>query len=366
MLTADQLDILPNAYVELWQEFEQSVINDMARRLANLSYDSAAWQAQRLIESGKLYETVLAELAAKTGQSEAVLREIFEKAGVQSLRFDDKIYTAAGLSPNPLNQSPAVLAVLQAEYNKTNGILQNLVRTTALSSQRDFLKASDMAYLQVRTGAMSYDQAIRAAIKSIGDSGLSVFYPSGHTDKLDVAMRRNVLTGVSQTAGKMQEARANEMGADLVQVSAHIGARPLHQEWQGQIYSRSGTHGKYPDFVSSTGYGTGAGLGGWNCRHSWYPFFAGISNNAYTEADRQSFANRSVTHNGKEISVYEATQRQRYIERQIRKWKRQASALDAAGTDNAPELAKVREWQARARDLVKQTGLNRQYVREQI
>jgi hypothetical protein len=220
---------------------------------------------------------------------------------------------------------------------------------------------------------MDYNSAIRAAIKNVAADGLNVIdYASGHQDKLDVAMRRNILTGVAQTAGQLQITRADEMGSDLVGVSAHVGARNKggepenHEMWQGKVYSRSGNHPKYGNFYQHTGYGTGPGLAGWNCRHSFYPFFEGLSENAYTREDLQDYANKTVTYQGKEIPIYDATQYQREIERRIRFWKRQAGALDAAGLENAAETAKVREWQARARDFVKQTGLDRQYPREQV
>ena len=122
----------------------------------------------------------------------------------------------------------------------------------------------------------------------------------------------------------------------------------------------------YPDFVENTGYGTVTGLSGVNCRHSFYPFFEGISENAYTAQDREAMKTKTVTYNGQSMSVYDATQKQRYIERGIRKWKRIDAANKAAGIDNVSSIAKVREWQARARDLVKQTGLKRDYARESV
>ena len=179
-----------------------------------------------------------------------------------------------------------------------------------------------------------------------------------------MAVRRTVLTGVSQTTGNLQTARADEMGVDLVQTSAHVGARPDHQVWQGKVFSRSGASKTYPAFVLSTGYGTGAGLCGWNCRHSFYPFFEGISENAYKQAELDSYAGKTVTYNGKQIPMYDATQIQRGIERKIRLWKRKEGALDAGGFDNDAETAKVKEWQAKMRDFIKQTGLQRQSVRE--
>lgn len=369
MLTADQLDTLTGPITDLYEQYNQSVINDIARRLVKMGKvtDTAAWQMQRLTESGKVYENALKELAKTTGKSETELRKMFEDAGVKSMRFDDSIYKAAGLNPLPLNLSPAMAQVLAAGLRKTNGLVKNLTMTTAINAQHSFIQAADLAYMQVAGGAMSYDQAIRAAILNVAENGLhTINYANGHKDKLDVAMRRTVLTGVNQTTGNLQIARADEMGVDLVQTSAHIGARPAHQIWQGQIFSRSGSSKAYPDFVLSTGYGTGAGLCGWNCRHSFYPFFEGISENAYNQAELDSYANKTVTYNGKEIPIYDATQMQRGIERKIRLWKRKEGALDAGGFDNEAETAKVKEWQSRMRDFIKQTGLQRQSVREQV
>lgn len=326
MLTSDQLDALVDPVMELYADYQDSVIRDIARRLAGMDYarPTAAWQMQRLSESGKVYEDILDELAKLTGKSESVLRAMFEKAGVKAMRFDDSIYRAAGLNPLPLNLSPAMAQVLAAGLRKTNGIVKNLTMTTAIDGQQAFLNAADLAYMQVTSGAMSYTEAIRDGVKKVAANGLSVIQFPGRRDQLDVALRRTVLTGINQTVGNLQIARADEMGVDLVQTSAHIGARNTgvgpanHEGWQGKIYSRSGNSKKYPGFVESTGYGTGPGLMGWNCRHSFYPFFEGISENAYSKAELESYASKTVKYNGEEISLYDATQKQRSIERKIR------------------------------------------------
>lgn len=273
MLTADQLDALVEPVMELYEQYIQSVINDIARRLAGLNYarPTAAWQVQRLSESGKVYEDILDELAKLTGRSESELKAMFKKAGVKAMRFDDSIYRAAGLNPLPLNLSPAMGQVLAAGLRKTQGVIKNLTMTTALDGQQAFLNAADLAYMQVSSGAMSYTEAIRDGVKKVAADGLNVIQFPGRRDQLDVALRRTLLTGVSQTTGELQIKRADEMGQDLVQTSAHIGARNTgvgpanHEGWQGKIYSRSGTSKKYKPFVETTGYGTGPGLMGWNC-----------------------------------------------------------------------------------------------------
>ena len=373
MLTADQFDTLIAPLMDLYTEYETSVLNDIARRLSNLDFASAAWQVQRLSESGALYQDILRKLAKLTGLSEKQIADVMKTAGVKAIKFDDAIYRAAGLNPAPLNLSPAMLQTLVAGINKCNGIINNLTRTTALTGQQAFIRASNLAYLQVSTGAMDYNSALRQAVKKVAGKGLNVIdYATGHTDHLDVAMRRNILTGVAQTANQLQITRADEMGSDLVAVSAHVGARNKgagvanHEAWQGKIYSRSGSSKKYPGFVERTGYGTGPGLGGWNCRHSFYPFFPGVSENAYKQSELKSFANQTVGFNGQTVDMYTATQMQREIERKIRFWKRQAAALQSARLDNANEIMKIKQWQSRMRDFIRQTKLDRQYIREQV
>jgi hypothetical protein len=368
MLAYEYLDTLADPIVALYDEYMQTVINDIARRLAKAGRvtDTAAWQMQRLSESGRVYETALEELAGITGRSEEELSRLFERAGVKAMKFDDAIYKAAGLNPLPLNLSPAMAQTLAAGLEKTQGIMQNLTMTTALSSQEAYIHAADVAYMQISSGAFDYQSAIKQAIKNAASRGLIITYPSGHKDQLDVALRRTILTGVNQTCGKLQMRRADEMGVDLVQTSAHIGARPDHQIWQGRIFSRSGRHEKYPDFVKSTGYGTGPGLMGWNCRHSFFPFFEGISTEHYKQAELNDYADKEVKYNGQKLSFYDATQEQRAIERDIRKAKRMASALEAAGIDNTDEIMAVRNYQARMRNFIRQTGLSRQRFREQV
>ena len=374
MLTQQVLDQLPQAIIALYTEYENIVLNDIARRLAGMQFTAltptAEWQARRLQESGKIYEDALKELARITGQSEQVLEDIFTKAGISSIKFDDEIYTAAGFKV-PLNLSPAASNILKVGINATGGTMRNLTGTTALDAQQKFIKASDLAFMQVAHGTASHQEAVRRAIKAVAAQGIeTVDYQSGRRDQIDVALRRNIITGINRTSGMLQEQRADEMGADLVAVSAHPGARNKgtgwrnHASWQGKIYSRSGKNKKYPPF-SLTGYGKVDGLCGVNCRHSWYVFFEGLSENAYTKHELHDYS-KKVDFNGQKVDLYALTQYQRELERGIRRYKREASALAAAGLDNSAELAKVRELQGRIRAIVKQTNLQRQPDRERV
>ena len=375
MLTSDQLDVLPGPILDLYERFHISILEDIARRVASQLYTSAAWQVQRMIEAGLLYDDLLHRIAELTGESERTLRRIFEKAGVTAMRFDDAIYKAAGLKPLPLNLSPQMTRILSIGLRKTAGLLRNLTLTTARSGQELFIAATDLAYMQISTGALDYATAVREAVKEMAGQGLEViYYESGHRDKIDVAVRRAVLTGVSQTAGQLTEARADEMGADLVQTSAHLGARNKgdvpenHDMWQGRVFPRGKDpkHTEYPHFYAVTGYMTITGLYGINCRHSHYPFYKGISQNVYDQAMLDEYVSATVTYNEKEMSYYDATQHQRKIEREIRKAKREVTAVEAAGLDSFEERRRVRAWQAEMRNFLQQTGLQRKWERERI
>lgn len=356
----------------MYDRFATEVVKDIARRLIKMGNvtATAAWQMNRLIQAGGVYEDVLQRVAGLTGMTTKELAAGFKAYGFKVIKYDNALLQAAGLLPANFNISPAMMRVLVEGLRKTAGTLRNMVETIAGTSQVAFLDAADMAYMEVVHGAMPYNQAIKAAIKKMAADGVKVVeYPSGRKDQADVAMRRAVLTGVAQTANQLTWQYIVENDIDLIEVSAHIGARDKgsgpenHEMWQGRVYSRKGNP-FYPDFLTTTGYGTITGLSGVNCRHSFDPFFEGMSERNYTDKELDEYANKTVTYNGQQISFYQGTQKQRAMERQIRAKKREAEALAAANLDNQAELAEVRAMQKKMRDFIDETKLQRQYIRE--
>jgi hypothetical protein len=367
MLSPEYLDKIPRDFLRAYLNVENSIIEDMARRIYKTARftDTAKWQYERLKAINASYEYVMQQLERMTGQTEGELRKIFADAGEEALKYDNRIYRYAGLAPKAIEESPMLRQQILAAYQNTQGVFRNLTRTTASASQKQFLNALDHAALQLQSGAFSYQGVIRSTVKSLASDGVwAVQYPSGHVDKLDVATRRATLTGVNQMASKLSITQADEMECDLVETTAHVGARPTHQVWQGQVFSRSGRSGDYDDFESSTGYGSGDGLCGWNCRHSFFPYYEGLSSSAYSRERLSDYESREVSYNDEKMSYYDATQQQRYFERQIRRWKRERAGMSAADQDTGEATAKVRQWQAAQRDFLRQTGLDRDYFRE--
>jgi hypothetical protein len=379
VLPPDYFDTAAEDIIELYSELDRTILRDIVRRLVKTGgmTESAVWQAQRLQDAGMLLEDIIKEVAKMGSSSDAQVKALFEDAGVEAMKYDFAIYEAAGLSPIPIRQAPAAAAVLQAGIQKTAGHLRNLTMTTATATQQTFIEASTLAEMQAESGAFDYITAIRNAVRKAAQAGTMVQYPTGWKDQLDVAVRRATLTGVSQTAAQISLRYADDMGCDLVETTAHPGARPSHQVWQGKVFSRSG-NGRYPDFESSTGYGTGAGLCGWNCRHSFYPYFEGLSATAYPRNILKEYNSRTVKVGEKTVSYYDATQMQRGMEREIRKTKRELAGYSEGMKSDSEKIrnamkedfeqasVKLKRQEKQLRDFLKETGLDRQREREQV
>lgn len=367
MLTPEYLDSLPEPVLELFRQVEEDILADMARRISKMGAvtDTADWQRWRLEQIQLIRSDITAQLSKITGLTQQELRKLFQESATQAIQADDEIYRAAGLSPGSPNDNPELLQLLNGGMRQTSGTFQNLTRTTANTATQQFERALDRAWLQVSSGAFNYQAAIRTAIKSLASTGMqAIQYPTGHIDTLEVAVRRAVLTGVGKTTGEICLAHAEEMGCDLMEITAHPGARPSHMEWQGKIVSLSGRKGYLSK--SDIGYGTGNGFKGWNCRHDWFPYFEGLSETAYPREKLREYENQTVTYNGNTLSYYDATQQQRYIERQIRRWKREYRMMDAAGQDTTQASMKLAQWRAAEKDFCKQTGLDRDGFRSQV
>ena len=386
MLTPDYLESVADDAVKLYAELENTIIRDVARRIitAGVMTETARHQIKVMQQSGLLYNEIVNEIASLTSLSKQTIKKIFEDSVIETLKYDDSIYRKAGLKPIPLAQSPNLLQTLTAGLNKTQKDISNFVMTTAKNTSNEFVNIANKAYLQVTSGAFDYNTATFNAIEELSKNGIDITYPSGKTDKIDVAVRRAILTGVNQTACKIQDERAEEMGCDLVEVSAHDGARVTkkkdwtnHAWWQGKVYSRSGTHPKYADFKETTGYGKIDGLGGVNCRHNYYPFFEGISKRNYTDKQLEEINNRKVMCNGKEYGEYEALQMQRRQERNVRKLKRELTGYEAIklnGTNQEQinradskfnqKAYELKQKEKELKNFIEQTGLKRDRARE--
>lgn len=338
MLTPDYIRDITEQSEANASQFRSSIINLLVRRMmarlgrgADYLFTAAdRWQIEVLQEAGQLLEDIQKELTSFTKVQEKEVKAAMEEAGIKALQYDDKVYTDAGLSPTPLKQSPHMIRQMQRAYESTNGEIRNFTRTTAIEAQKTYINECDNAYRLVTSGAMPYTQAVKEAIDNAISDGGTVEYPSkngrpGHKDTLETAVARSVRTGISQATGDIQMTRMIEMEWDIILTSAHLGARTgdggqnlsNHLWWQGQFFTRTGANRQFPDFYTSTGYGTIEGLCGINCRHNYGPG-DGV-NNPFSDIDTEE-NNR----------IEQLNKKQRELERRVRKTKRELVGMKEA------------------------------------
>lgn len=363
MLPPSYLDAMPDAFVQLAQQVEDEILQDVARRIGKMGTltETADWQLWRYQQTEAVRENVVKLLAKYSGKSEATIRRLLKEAATEAMEREDAIYYHYNLEPTPFEESAALNNLLNAGARQTCGTWRNLTATTANTVSGAFERTLDVAWGKVATGAFDYKTAVKQAVDSLADEMPEITYPSGHTDSLEVAARRAVLTGVNQTAGKLQEARMDEMNVEFVETSAHGGARPSHAEWQGRRFHRGGAVdylGKhYPDFEQATGYGTGAGLCGWNCRHTFFAVFPELGDPpTWTEESLQELNARNIEYNGKLYTQYEINQMQRARERNVRKWKKRYLAESAAGVDTTNAAVHLKAARQSLSEFAKATG----------
>ena len=373
--------------IALYQQLEDDILSAVIRRILKMGYVSEAskHQLEVLQAAGLLYDDIVQLIADRTDACTAQVKALFEDAGVQTVSIDNSLHEAAGALPIDIRQDSSTRQVLEAGYKKTLGTMQNLVSTTATQTQTTFIQTCDRIYMQVSSGAFSYQEAIMNALRALADTGATVSYPTGHTDRMDVAVRRCVLTGVSQTAAAVSLRQAEDAGCYLMEITAHSGARPDHAKWQGQLVTITGKDaGKIIDglrvfTLSEIGYGSGEGFKGWNCRHNWHAYYPGFSTPNYTPEELKKLDEPCISYNGKLYTEYEVSQMQRAQERRVRAWKRRCITAQEgvnSATDEATRATAQAEFdrsarylknnEAKLKDFCRQTGQDRDRFREQV
>lgn len=318
MLTPNYLWYVSDRIVELYEELNTFAIKDICRRLLSANWkmtETARHQLQKLMESGVLLQDIQEKIAEITHKSEKEVAVLFKQSAIQSMKYSDALYSKAGYNVLPFTSSQRMMDILTATYLQTNGTLKNFTQTIARATNTEFYNQLDKIYMQIITGQSDYVSAIRRAVKDISKQGIIIDYPSGAKISVEAGVRRAVVTGINQSCCRLEMERMREFGTDLVVTSQHFGARPSHAEWQGRVFSLSG-NSPYPNFYFETGYGTGDGLGGWNCRHSFSPFIEGVS-----KIPKQIDIEKSN-------DIYEKQQKQRQLERNIRTRKRIINSLE--------------------------------------
>lgn len=379
------LDALPEELAALYRSLEDTLLWEICSRLkaADQLNEVTVQDIRALRAHGIDLKEIKKAIQKATGVSEQKLNKLLDDVVKRNQQYYTSVIDLAHIT-----QPETLVSVADtwAIYQQTKRELRNITRSmgflvdnghTMLPPAKAYAWALDNAVMQIQSGAISYNQAIKTAVKQLANSGLkTVDYESGHHDSIDVAARRAVMTGVSQLCAKYTEQSAEYLETPYYEVSAHAGARDVpgpspwssHKDWQGKVYSiRTGDI--YPSIYDVCGLGAVDGLEGANCRHRRYPWVEGVSERTYTDEQLQHIDDGlGCEYDGKEYTAYEATQMQRRIERTIRKQKRLKNAYEAAGLTGDATTAniKLRRLNAKYKEFSKAAGLPEQRERQNV
>lgn len=379
------LDALPEELAELFRALEITLLEEICSRLkAADELNEVTVQDIRALRSHGINLKEIEKAIRKTsGISETKLNELLDDVVERNQKYYTELIDLAHIT------QPETLVSVEdtwAIYEQTKQTMRNITRSmgflvdagrTMLPPSKAYQWALDNAVMQVQSGAINYNQAIKTAVKQLADSGLKVVdYESGHRDQIDVAARRAVMTGVNQICAKYTEQSAQYLETPYFEVSAHAGARDKpgpspwssHKDWQGKVYSiRAGDI--YPNIYEVCGLGAVDGLEGANCRHRRNVWVEGVSERTYTDNQLEHIDDGlGCTFEGKNYTAYEATQEQRKVERTIRKLKREKAAYKAAGLheDEAAVNIRLRRLNAKYNAFSAAAGLPEQRERMKV
>lgn len=386
MLRPEQVEDYAQRCAAAFDDLELGILLDIARRIANANYmtEGAQWQAERAQALGASRKHLAERMEQLMADAAPQVAAIFAQAMLEAEEQDNRFYRAAGQpEPEGIGTSAVAQQLAQSGYRRTMNTLYNLTQTRALMGnhnlpvavQEQLGRLLDQGHLSVASGAFSYDQVVRRSIKEIAASGVdAITYPSGHTDKLETVVLRAMRTGINQTAMDISQHNAESMDVDIMELTAHGGARTgdgqadftNHSWWQGKLVSLSGQPGYLT--LDDIGYGDVRGFAGANCRHNWHPFWPGISKPAYTQEMLDDYNAPKFPYNGQMLTEEQADHRQRALERQIRRWKREYVLAKETNQTDLQSAAAGRLAAARGRlaDFLQQTGRHKQQLRETV
>ena len=369
-ITPDYLASCPNDIVELYQWLEEYIIRAICEQL-RIDGDPNATTLElirQLQRRGMPLDAVERQIKRVLGVSSKELDEIFDMAVQRNNAYYGTAYDKLGLLQEEAQLEQMALEI-DAIRRQTADVMRNITQSMGFGMrgldgsiiisdiQETYQRILDKAEMKVLSGTESYNEAIRAGVREMTDSGLIgdwVEYRDEegkvyHRNRVDVAVRRAVMTGVTQVSSKYAEQASEDFETPYREISAHRGARDVdgpngwenHKKWQGKVYSLN-RGDKYPYIYTATGWGAVDGLEGANCRHMHFPFIEGISERTYTDQELAEIDRPPFEYQGRTYSAYQATQKQRQIETALRKIKRRLIAYKASGDQDAYTAAAVR------------------------
>ncbi len=393
MFTPSELEQIPLEIQRLMIELSMNIMSDVIDRINMINSISrtADYEIYQLSRIGLSSETIRKAIQDKLKLADAEIDRIYDEIIQEGYAQNKRLYDSVEVPHTPYRENAPLQQLVEAVRRQTKTEMENITRTTGFAIDMNgktvytpmaeyFQRTLDGAMMDITTGAFDYNKTVKKAIQEMTKSGVrSVDYESGHSNRIEVATRRAVMTGVTQVTSQITQMNMDALGTNYVEVSWHATARTgeginNHQGWQGRVYhwNRMGDRKpeeEYSDFIEATGYGELLGLCGVNCYHSYHAFIPGISTRLYTDEQLDKMNAKENTpkkYKEKEYTSYEATQRQRQLETLMRKQRQDIKLLERANASDDDIInAKIhyRETMRQYKEFSEKMGLPQQRER---
>ena len=378
MLSESAMDALADLIVERQEKINQYVIDIIAKRVREIGTlkPSDIHKLERLLKSGGDVKEINAEIAKMTGLQIDEIKRIIKQVAKDAY-IDAKPYYDYRHKPYiPFAKNKALQNVIEAVTRQTLETYENLSKAQAFMIRdlknpkkliptpisKAYYSVIDEAVQASQQGTIDYNTAMRRTMKQLTDSGIRhVEYnpESGKrfSQRLDTAVRRNVLDGIRAINQGCQDVIGEQYGADGKELSVHQFSAPDHEPVQGrqftnEEYNKLQNKEAFQDVNGNKYKPIERAIGTLNCRHFAYSIIIGINKPNYTEAQLKALTTKNnagyTLPNGKHLTMYECTQKQREYETKIRRLKEQQMALQQSG-----DILGAKEAQAKVTQVTK-------------
>lgn len=343
MFSSGELERASMALDKPIKGLESRIMADIVRRIReNGEITSAAdWQINRLVQLGVGMKEIESAISEALGAAENITDGLFSNVIEAGYVRDKSLYEAAGKIQIPFGDNEPLQQLISNVTTQTNETMHNITQSLGFAQRGAdghisftpiadyYQKTLDSAMLDISSGAFDYNTVLKRTVKEMTNSGLrTVDYATGWSNRVDVAARRAVMTGMSQLTAKVNEDNAELLDTEWFEISWHSGARPSHW-WGGKWFTKE-------QLTTICNLGDVQGLCGANCYHDYSPVIPGISEPTYTDeelAEMNRQEKEPVEYCGKQYTKYEALQRQRRLETTMRAQRQEMKLLKEGGAD---------------------------------
>lgn len=351
-MTELQYEQFGERILKVYEEAEQIMLTNVADRLAR-GTDKPGWAEKKLSQVSAVREQLQTSLSEARKEADSTIREATTVAYSESAnRWVAENKAAVGdLGVKNIAPMSVKVANIVSEFSDRMD-----------AAERNVLRRFDDAYANVigntsalvASGVLTRKEALQKAMQDFADEGITDFTDvNGNHWNLASYSEMAVLTAIERANREGYIDEMKEYGYDLAIISAHEGACPICEAWEDVIISVSGDNEEYPSLSEAES----DGLFHPRCMHDMYTYYPEINQGKLRTEPRE------IEEPSREYSVRST---QRYMERQVRKYKsRMAASVTPKGERRA--YNKVREWQGNLRTLVRENSdkaLPRKYERE--